>query len=241
TPSYNSEKYIQNTIQSVINQSYENWEMIIVDDCSTDETIKIIKEYQQIDKRIVLITKSVNEGAAVSRNTAINVARGKYLAFLDSDDIWYPNKLDEQITFMKNSKVTFSYSMYRVMNENGEDLNRVIKVPNKIDYNYLLKNTIIGCLTVILDRELIGEVKMPNIRAKQDTALWLGILKKGQYAYGYQKELASYRLVKGSISSNKFKAIMHMWNLYRRIERIGVVKSAWYLMNYGVNAIKKRS
>ena len=212
TPAYNAERFIADTIESVLNQTYQNFELIIVDDCSIDKTEEVIRNYMKKDDRIQYKKLNGNSGAAVVRNTAIEMSNGRYLAFLDSDDIWDSNKLEKQLEFMKKKKIGFSFTSYRLMNEEGEVLNKEIHVPETISYKGLLKNTIIGCLTVVLDREIVGDIKMPNIRAGQDTATWLSILKRDFIAYGYDEVSASYRLVKGSISSNKIKALKRTWN-----------------------------
>lgn len=227
TPTYNSEKYIKETINSVLSQTYQNWEMIIVDDCSTDNTVRIIEEEMEKNSRIRFIQLQENQGAAVARNTAINYANGRYIAFLDSDDLWEMNKLEVQVSFMNMNNIPFSYTSYKIINENGEETGKVVNVPEKIDYNQLLKNTIIGCLTVMLDINKFGRVQMPNMRTRQDTALWLSILKQGYIAYGIQQPLAKYRKKSGSISSNKLKMAKQNWKLYREIENLSLVKSIW--------------
>lgn len=239
TPAYNSEKYIIDTIQSVKSQTYKNWEMIIVDDYSTDNTVNIVSEEMKKDSRIKLIKLNKNQGAAIARNTGINSAKGRYIAFLDSDDLWEPNKLEVQLNFMKANNVEFSFTSYKIVNEFGEETGKIIDVPSKIDYEGLLKNTIIGCLTVMLDIQKLGLVQMPNMRTRQDTALWLSILKRGYLAYGIQQPLAKYRKKSGSISSNKIKVAKQNWKLYRDIEKLSFLKSLWCFTNYAFNGIKK--
>lgn len=203
TPSYNSEKYIRETVKSVQEQTYTNWEMIIVDDCSKDNSRAVLEELANEEERVKIHFFQENSGAAVARNAAIRLAKGKYIAFLDSDDKWKPNKLQTQLEFMQKNNYAFTFSGYDLMNENGELLGKSVKIPESIDYHGLLKNTIIGCLTVILDKEKVGDFQMPNIRARQDLALWLLIMKRGFKAYGLQQSLAIYRSVPGSVSSNK--------------------------------------
>lgn len=178
TPVYNSEKFINDTISSVLNQTYTNWEMILVDDCSTDNSKKIINEYVEKDSRFKYIKLSQNSGAAVARNTAIKAATGRFLAFLDSDDAWEPEKLDLQIKFMIENKVGFSFTSYKIVDENGKPTGKIVSVPSTINYEELLKNTIIGCLTVVIDKDVVGDIQMPNLRARQDFVTWLSILKK---------------------------------------------------------------
>lgn len=240
TPVYNAERFIKDTVISVINQTYKDWEMILVDDCSIDNSQKIIQEISSKDKRIRYIKLKQNSGAAVSRNRAISEAKGRYIAFLDSDDIWMNNKLETQLLFMKKNNIGFSFTNYQVMKESGELINRIIRTPSKINYNEYLKNTIIGCLTVVVDRKICGDFRMVNIRKNQDMATWLSILKKGIVAYGIDENLATYRLVDGSISNNKVKAIKSVWSTYRDIEKFNIPKSIFCLSSYALNAIKKR-
>lgn len=241
TPVYNAEKFLKSTIDSVLAQDYKEWEMILVDDCSIDNSEKIIRKYMEFDKRIKYIKLSVNSGAAVSRNTAIKSAQGRYIAFLDSDDIWTPNKLKVQIEFMKKNSVGFSFSDYRVMDENGEEIDRIIRVPDEIDYEGYLRNTIIGCLTVVIDRKICGDFSMVNIRKNQDMATWLKVLKKCNKAYGINECLGVYRLVDGSISNNKVKAAKSVWKTYRDVEKLSIIKSGIYFTSYVINAVKKRA
>lgn len=238
TPSYNSERFIAETIKSILMQTYKNWELIIVDDCSTDKTVSIIKSFD--DNRIQLHKLEKNSGAAVARNTAMKHATGKYLAYLDSDDLWTEDKLAKQVQFMQNNDYAFSFTSYILMNENGDLSQKSVPVPYVVSYESLLRNTIIGCLTVMLDREKIGEQYMPNIRAGQDTAFWLQLLKQGFTAYGINEPLAHYRMVSQSISSNKFKALKRTWHIYREVEKLPVLSSSWYFAQYTLNAIKKR-
>ncbi|PER82243.1 glycosyltransferase family 2 protein [Bacillus cereus] len=239
TPSYNASSFIKETIQSVQSQTYKNWEMIIIDDVSKDNTCELIKEEIKKDNRIRLIELQENGGAAIARNTGINCAKGKYIAFLDSDDLWLPEKLEKQVAFMQNNDLAFSFTSYQIMDQDGNLTEKVVQVPEKINYNGLLKNTIIGCLTVMLDIEKLGKVQMPNIRTRQDTATWLKILKQGHYAYGLDEVLSKYRKVENSISSKKFKMAKMNWKLYREIEGLSIPRSAWCFVNYSLNGIIK--
>jgi teichuronic acid biosynthesis glycosyltransferase TuaG len=240
TAAYNAEKFILQTIQSVLNQTYDNWEMLIVDDVSTDQTREIVTAEAEKDNRIKLICLENNSGAALARNHAIREAKGRYIAFLDSDDIWLPSKLEKQVYFMLEKDIAFSFTGYGIINEGGIETNKVINVPKVITYDGLLKNTIIGCLTVMLDQSIIGEIQMTNIRTRQDFALWLNILKRGYKAYGIQEELAKYRLVEGSISSNKLKAARRNWMVYREIEKLSLPYACWCFINYAFNGVKKQ-
>ncbi|MGL4850549.1 MAG: glycosyltransferase family 2 protein [Clostridium sp.] len=240
TPSYNAERFIEETIKSVLNQDYENLEMIIVDDCSTDSTEKVVRRFSEQDKRVKFIKLEKNSGAAVTRNKALEIADGQHVAFLDSDDIWKKNKLRKQLDFMREKNIGFSFTGYELINEDGKKLDKLIKVPEEITYKKLLKNTIIGCLTVVIDREKIGDFRMPLVRAGQDTATWLSILRQGHIAYGLDENLSEYRIVTGSISSNKIKALKRTWNTYRNLEKLHLIKCIYYFICYVNNAILKR-
>lgn len=237
TPAYNAEKFIAETIESVLKQTYSNWEMIIVDDRSRDRTIEIIKEYQKKDRRIKLIKLEKNSGSAIARNTAMDQSKGKYLAFLDSDDLWLPEKLEKQVAFMENKNIAFSFTRYVRVREDGTETTMISKVPEIVTYEDLMKQCVIGCLTVMLDREKIGNMRMVNIRTRQDYAFWLKILRNGYLAYGYPEILAHYRLVENSISSNKVQAAKRNWYVYRSIEKHNLPRALWYFANYGFRSV----
>ena len=240
TPSYNSAKFIVECVDSVSSQTYQHWEMIIVDDYSEDNSRGIISELADKDKRIKSIFLEKNVGAAETRNVAIRQAKGKYIAFLDSDDLWDSHKLEKQISFMEKKDIAFSFSTYQFMSEDGKKFENVIKAPQKMTYHSYLKNTIIGCLTVIIDREKVGEFEMPNIRSSHDMALWLLIMKRGFSAYGLDENLAKYRVVSSSNTANKTKAAKEVWNVYRKAEKLNIVYSTICFIGYAFNAIKKR-
>lgn len=238
TPSYKSEKFISQTIESVLSQTYKNWEMIIVDDVSPDNSNEIIEEYIKKDNRIKLIKLEKNSGPAVARNRAIEEARGKYIAFLDADDIWYENKLEKQIKFMNEKNLALTYSSYDLMDEKNNNLGTFL-TKNKVTYNDLLKTNSIGCLTAIYDMEKVGKVFMPNIIKRQDYGLWLKILKKVDYAEGILDPLAKYRIMKNSVSSNKLVAAKYVWKLFREVERLNIFKSFYYFCFYVYYGVRK--
>ena len=240
TPVYNAERFLSDTIKSVQNQTYKNWEILLIDDCSKDNSAQIIKEFQKYDNRIKYIKLKKNSGASVSRNEGIRNAKGRFIAFVDSDDIWKPEKLEIQIKYMLKENLGFTFTSYRYMKENGELTNKIAKAPSKINYSGLLKNTIIGCSTVVIDREIVDYFEMPLVRRGQDTATWLQILRKEKYAYGIEQDLVNYRLVGESLSSNKIKALKRTWNTYRNVEKLGLLKSSYVFCFYVFNAIKKR-
>ena len=240
TPSYNSSKFIEGSVKSVLSQSYENWELLIVDDCSKDNSKDIITRFSSKEKRIKSIFLEKNIGAAEARNVAIRQAKGKYIAFLDSDDLWEANKLEKQIHFMKEKDIAFSFSTYQFMSEDGKKFANIVKVPQKITYHSYLKNTIIGCLTVIIDREKTGDFEMPNICSSHDMALWLLIMRRGFFAYGLDENLAKYRVVSSSNTANKMKAAKDVWKVYRQVEKLSFIYSVWCFVGYAFNAFKKR-
>ena len=229
TPLYNSSRYVRDTIESVINQSYTDWELILIDDCSTDDTVEQIQCFLT-NRKIRLLQLELNSGAAVARNVGIESARGRYVAFLDSDDCWLPHKLSIQIDFMRKKKCTFCYAAYKVVDANGVDLSKEIVPPTKVSYTDMLKSNHIGCLTAMYDTRYHGKVYMPLLRKRQDYALWLKLLTQTDFAYCIPACLALYRVRKGSISSNKFEMLKYNWLVFRQVEGMSIARSAYYLM-----------
>lgn len=240
TPSYKSERFISQTIDSVLSQTYQNWEMIIVDDVSPDDSNIIIEEYCKKDNRIKLIKLEKNSGPAVARNRAIEEAKGRYIAFLDADDLWKPNKLEMQIKFMEEKDCALSYSTYETMSEEGVLQNKYINPPLRISYKDLLKSNYIGCLTAMYDTQKVGKVYMPLIKKRQDYGLWLKILRKTDFAHGIDESLAAYRIMSNSVSSNKFKLLKFNYKLFREHEGFSTLKSLYYLgWNVLVKVLKR--
>ena len=240
TPSYNSERFIKQCIKSVLAQTYKNWEMIIVDDFSNDNSKLEIAALSKNEARIKTIFLDKNIGAAEARNVAIRKAKGRYIAFLDSDDLWSPKKLEVQILFMCKNNIAFSYTSYQLVSEDGLNNLNTIKAPKEMAYYSYLKNTIIGCLTVIIDRQEVGYFEMPNIRSSHDMALWLLIMRRGFCAYGLDKNLAKYRVVSSSNTANKIQAVKDVWKVYTQVEKLPFLYSFWCFLNYLFHAIKKR-
>ena len=241
-PVYNAEKFIRETIQTVLNQTYKEWELLLIDDCSKDNSKNIINEYERKDKRIHAIKLEKNSGAAIARNLGIENAKGKYIAFLDADDLWNKEKLEKQVKFMEENDYAFSFTGYEFADESGKGTGKVVHVPKSINYKGALKNTTISTCAVMLNVEEIGKeiIKMPNIRRGQDTATWWKILKSGYKAYGLDEPLFLYRRTNQTLSSNKLKALKRTWNLYRNVEKINLIKSCWYFLCYVINAIRRR-
>ena len=237
TPLYNSEKYIAETIESVLAQTYSNWEMIIVDDCSKDNSTKIVEKKKKKDRRIKLYRNEINKGVSYTRNRAIDLSQGKYIAFLDSDDLWKKEKLEKQIKFMEEKNVVLSYTAYEKINEDGSKRGEV-RVPDKLDYEELLKNCLIGFLTAIYRKEELKDFKFINSKA-EDYIFWLSILKRINYAYGLNEILASYRVLNNSRSSNKIDIVKFHWKIYRKIEKLSLQRSIYYYLIYIKRGLKR--
>lgn len=240
-PVYNAEKFIEDTINTVLHQTYKNWELILINDKSTDKSVDIIEKYLQKDERIKLINLEMNSGVAMARNTGIDNATGGYIAFLDADDLWEKEKLNKQINFMKQKKCEFCFTGYEFADENGIGNGKKVKVPETINYKQALKNTTIWTSTVMLDMAKLSKelIKMPNIKS-EDTATWWKILKNGYIAYGLNETLSYYRRTVGTLSANKFKAIQRIWYLYRKVEKLNVFVSCYCFVLYAFRAIKRR-
>lgn len=240
TPVYNSEKYISETIESVLNQTYKNWEHLIVDDCSTDNSWQLIQKYAEKDERIKIYRLDKNSGPGVARNHAIKEAKGKYIAFLDSDDIWVPYRLERHVSFMMTGKYQFSHSSYGFLSQDGKVLSKIYVVRKEpVTYRYLLKKTDISCLTAVYDQELIGKHYMPEIRRKQDYGLWLAILKKGYNSAPYPEVLAYYRQRKGSATSRKHQLVFQHYKFLRTYEKLGIFPSLWYTLCWSAGGFLK--
>ena len=241
TPAYNAAAYIAETIESVFAQTYTNWEMLIVNDCSKDNTAEIVQSYAAKDKRIKLINLKQNSGAAIARNAAIQNAKGRYIAFLDSDDLWKKEKLQKQIQFMQQNGYAFTYTSYEHFKETKENIQNQVQIPKSLNYQQALKGNQIGCLTVMLDKKQMLNIHFTT-QKHEDYILWLNILKQGITAYGIQESLALYRTGNSkSISGNKMQSAMWTWKVYRESQRLSVVKSMYYFWFYVVNGLKKHS
>ncbi|MDX1774869.1 glycosyltransferase family 2 protein [Oceanihabitans sediminis] len=239
TPVHNSEKYISDTIISVQNQTYKNWEMILIDDCSFDNSVNIIEEFIKIDSRISLIKNDKNSGAAITRNKGITAASGEFITFIDADDIWFPKFMETSLNFCLNNNYEFVFSSYKRYDENLKPLIADFIVPEKVNYKQLLKACPIPCLTAFIDIRRIGKLYMPIMNKRQDWGLWLAILKNVDYAYGIPEPMAIYRMRKDSISRSKRKLIPYVWKIYREVEGLSVLQSSYYFMYWALNGFKK--
>jgi teichuronic acid biosynthesis glycosyltransferase TuaG len=238
-PAYNAQRYIAESIESVLSQSYSNWELIIVNDASTDDTKLICSNYSKIDSRIKLINLKTNSGITKARNLAINHSSGRFIAFLDSDDLWKVEKLEQQINFMLEKNIYFSFTRYDLIDSYGKSLNKTITVQDEVDFQQLLKYNPIGCLTVIIDLKYVEKFQMANIR-HEDYATWLSIVRDNNIsAYGLDKSLANYRRTSSSISSNKFKTLLWTYKIYRYHLRKSIFKSVLYLLRFVYFTLKK--
>lgn len=238
TPAYNAERFISETIKSVLAQTYTQWEMIIVDDNSNDSTVEIIKKYMQQDKRIKLIELTKQHGPAVARNKAIKTAQSRYIAFLDADDLWVPKKLEKQLEFMKVNDLSFSYASYYLIDEEGNQRGS-FQTKEIITYGSMLKTCSIGCLTAIYDTSKLGKIYMKNIPKGQDYTLWLEIIKRIKTTKGLLEPLGYYRVLNQSVSSNKLNAAKAQWNIYRKVEKLNLIKSIYYFIHYTYHGVIK--
>lgn len=231
-PTYNTEKFIKATLQSVQNQTFSNWEMILVDDASTDQTVAIIEEFAQNDNRIKLFRLEKNSGNGFARNIALEKASGKYIAYLDADDLWFPEKLEKQIRFLKTKNLPFTFSFYDCIDDDGNDLKRRVETPVPLTYNQLFFCNYVGNLTAIYDAEFFGKIKLESSQKRQDWRLWLTILKQIKTAEAIPESLAFYRIRKDSISSSKFKLIKHNFGVYREFHGYNLVFSVLLMMRF---------
>lgn len=238
-PVYNAEKYIGTTLNSIYEQTYKNFEIILVDDCSSDNSAGIIKEEMNGHPEIVYHLQEKNMGAAVARNTALSIAKGRYVAFLDSDDIWKPEKTEKQLRLLEEKDGAFSFTAIEMIDDNGEIVKKKRKVKEKVNYKFLLHNTMIPTSSVIIDRNKTGDFTMPLRRSGQDYATWLQLLRDGTIAYGINEALVQYRVGHKSLSSNKFKSIKQVWEIQTRDEHINKFSAFFNVICFGFNALKK--
>lgn len=240
-PVYNAGAFIEKTIQMVLAQTYTEWELLLVDDASSDDGRSRIEAYCQRDERIRLLVKERNEGAAQARNTGIENAKGRYLAFLDADDIWFPEKLERELHFMEKKDAAFAFTAYEFGDEEGRGTGKIVNVPETLTYKEALSRTVIFTTTVIFDLAKIEKslVRMPNVPS-EDTATWWKVLRNGYTAYGLNEVLVIYRRPAGSLSSNKLAAIRRIWNLYRREENLTLFASMRYFTGWAFRAVWRR-
>ncbi len=242
-PTYCATSYLMQTLDSVRNQTYQHIEIILVDDCSTDRTVEVAKEYASLhpECNMVLLQQESNQGAAAARNRGVQEAKGRFIAFLDADDLWEPNKIEKQLAFAETHNAAFACTSYEFADEFGNGLGKIAHVPSCIAYKDAIKNTIIFTSTVLFDMQQLTkeQITMPCIPS-EDTATWWKILRGGTVAYGLDEVLVRYRRPAKSLSSNKLKAIMRIWNLYRKQEGFSVIKSGYCFVHYAVRTTLRR-
>jgi teichuronic acid biosynthesis glycosyltransferase TuaG len=237
-PAYRAARYIGETIRSVQAQTYRDFELLVVDDCSPDETADIVARIAGQDPRIRLLRQQTNSGPAAARNRALAEARGRWIAFLDSDDAWLPDKLEKQIAFHRTQNAKLSFTEFRRVSADGSQVGRLITVRDWLDYDRLLCDTGIATSTVIVDRARTGPFSMKNTYY-DDYACWLELLRSGGRAVGLHEDLMRYRVTHGSVSRNKLRSALHVWRTYREVERLGLMRSAWSFVNYASRGVIK--
>lgn len=241
TPCYNCEKYIEETIKSVLNQTFQDFEILVVDDLSTDHTVDIVKRLKKQDKRIKFFQLSEKGGASGARNKALKEARGKYIAFLDGDDLWKPEKLEKQIKFMEENNIYFSYTDYEYMDQNSKKMNIMRKSPAKVSYFRMLFGDSVGCLTVIYNSDIVGKITIDTIEKRNDYALWCIILKKVKRGYKYPEILSLYRKNNDSLSSGKkVHLLKYHYQLHRKINAFNPIAALFFTGTNGVNYIANK-
>lgn len=242
-PVYNVKKYIVETVECVSCQTYDNWELLLIDDCSNDGTAQELDEYlkRTDDDRIKVTHMSENIGAAKARNFGVEQARGRYIAYLDADDLWEPQKVERELAFMKERGAAFAFTGYEFADESGNGMGRIVHVPETLNYRQALKNTTIFTTTVMFDTDKIPKelLQMPQVKS-EDTALWWKVLRNGYIAHGLDENLVRYRRIGRSLSSNKLKAIRRIWYLYRKVEGLGLFESAWNFCFWAMRAVARR-
>ncbi len=238
-PVYNAEKYLTDTLNSIYGQTYKNFEIILVDDRSTDRSAEIIAEHIKTHPEIVYVLQEKNGGAAVARNTALAAAKGRYVAFLDSDDIWVPEKTERQLKLLEENDGAFAFTAIEMIDDEGNLVKKKRKVKVKVNYKFLLRNTMIPTSSVIIDRSKTGSFSMPLRRSGQDYATWLKLLRNGTVAYGINEALTRYRVGHKSLSSNKFKSIKQVWEIQTKDEHINKFSAFFNVMCFTFNALKK--
>ena len=240
TPIFNAENVIGKTLDSVFLQTYKNIEIVLVDDCSTDNSCKVIEDYKKKHPEIVYYRQKTNRGAGAARNKALELARGQYVAFLDADDIWAPEKIEKQISLLKEKNGAFSYTAIQMIDEQDNIVKTKRNVKEQLDYKFLLHNTMIATSTVLIDRSVLGDFRMPLRRGGQDYATWLMLLRDGTIAYGINEALESYRVGnKNSLAANKTRSLKQIWEIQTQDEKLNKVYVIFNLIRWCCNSVKK--
>ena len=241
-PVYNAEKYLEDTINTIIRQTYGDWELLLIDDCSTDSSCEIIQKHIKKDNRIKYYKQEKNMGPACARNRGIDISEGRFVCFIDADDIWEKDKLKKQIDFMIEKKCAFSYHSYEFADCNCKPTGKRVIAKEKLTYNEALKNNIISTITVMFDMQRINKelIKMPNIKYVEDTATWWKVLRNDYIAFGIPDLYSFYRRIENSHSSNKLRTQKSLWYLYRKEEKLNIFYSVYCLFWKNANAILRR-
>lgn len=243
TATYNSQEQILATYKSICSQSYSNWEWFVTDDCSDDDTLKLLESIEREDKRVHIFFNETNSGAAVSRNNSLSHAKGDFLAFIDSDDLWHPDKLLKQVSFMNDNCADFSFTSYELIDQYGDRLGKSVDVGQEGSFDYediLRKKATVGCSTVMIRKSAFKEIKMPLLRTGQDYATWLSLLKTGKKAFVLGEVLTMYRILPNSISRNKVKKALRQWEIYRKVECLSLYKSIECFGFYAFRAVFRK-
>lgn len=242
-PLYNSSKHVGEAIKSVQDQTLDCWELCITDDCSTDDSADIVASIAAEDPRVRLFRQESNQGAAAARNRSLDNARGRFVAYLDADDVWAPEKLERQVAFMEKGGYGFSCASYEVIDEDGELMGRKVTMPAKSDLDGFLANNYLQTVGIMADLSRVDKklLYMPNLYRRQDAATWIRVLQAGYACYGLPETLAFYRRTSGSLSSNKVKAARGVWYLYREVAGLRLPKASYCFVRYAFLAVWKRT
>jgi teichuronic acid biosynthesis glycosyltransferase TuaG len=238
TPAYNAGRFIADAVATVRAQTHVNWELLIVDDCSSDDTVQRAQRAAASDSRVELIRQQRNSGPACARNAALSAARGRWIAFLDADDYWLPEKLERQLAFHQASGAKITFTEFRRVTEDGSAVGRHVRVPDRLSYHALLRNTAIATSAVLVDRNRTGSFRMKETYY-DDYACWLELLRPGGCALGLHQDLMRYRVRRASVSRDKAHSARKVWHIYRQIEGLNLATSAWCFMHYAVRGLIK--
>lgn len=239
---FNSSNHLMSTYHSICQQSIEDWEWIVTDDCSDDDSYKMLQSIARMDSRVRIFRNSVNSGAAVARNKSLSMANGAFLAFIDSDDIWSPSKLKQQLLFM-GTDIDFSFTAYYLMDADGNTLGRTVDSNQYGSFTYedmLRKKATLGCSTVMIRKDAFPDIQMPLLRTGQDYATWLKLLRTGKKAFVIPEPLTGYRILPNSISRNKVKKAKRQWQIYREVEGLRFFKSFECFLFYAWRAVFRK-
>jgi len=241
TPFYNCVNYLRDTVEAIVSQTYTDWELILVDDCSSDGSSALAVQLSNMDDRVFYLKLDKNSGPAIARNKGIDVANGRYISFCDSDDVWLPDKLDKQLEAFSQSNASICFTSYYKMLENSVKTKRIVHAEPLVNYDMMLRSNYIGCSTAMYDTYMCGKVFMPDVVKRQDYGLWLKIMSEGHAAIGIQDPLVYYRVRSNSVSSNKLKAAIYHWKVLRASVDVSLIYAVWLFINYAWIGVRKRN